>query len=170
MKNRILKPAEETKGFGLLAWLKKTRISLPLKSIECSFRVCGDVVGIEIDQIFHQNAQQPLDCLYSFPLPAAAAVYRCEMHLNGRVVRARVEERQAARKLAEEKKAEGYRTALVEMERDNLFTLSLGNVQPGDLVVIRFAYFQLLTRLAEWTSFNIPFCPGIRYIPGTPLL
>src|SRR5262249_8183762 len=31
-------------------------------------------------------------------------------------------------------------------------------------------YFQLLTRLAEWTSFSIPFCPGIRYIPGAPLL
>ena len=30
--------------------------------------------------------------------------------------------------------------ALVEMERGNLFTLSLGNVQPDDIIVIRFAY------------------------------
>src|SRR6185436_5540337 len=72
--------------------------------------------------------------------------------------------------LAQEKKAAGFRTTLVEMDRDNLFTLSLGNVQPGDVIVIRFAYFQTLTRLGDWTSFNIPFCPGIRYIPGTPLL
>jgi Ca-activated chloride channel family protein len=56
------------------------------------------------------------------------------------------------------------------MERDNLFTLSLGNVQPGDMIVIRFAYFQTLSRLADWTSFHVPFCPGIRYIPGVPLL
>ena len=171
MRNRTIKP-EETKraAFGLVAWLEQTKITLPLKGVECRFKVCGDVVSVEIDQIFQQNSTRPLDCLYSFPLPTAAAVYRCEMHLNGRVVRAKVEERQAARKLAEEKKAEGYRTALVEMERDNLFTLSLGNVQPGDLVVIRFAYFETLTRLADWTSFSIPFCPGIRYIPGKPLL
>src|SRR5262245_557225 len=170
--NRIANPKTEPErsAFGLLAWLESTRVMLPLKGIECSFNVCGEVVNVELDQIFEQNNSQPLDCLYTFPLPAAAAVYRCEMHINGRVVRARVQEREAARKIAAEKKAEGRRTALVEMERDNLFTLALGNVQPGDLVVIRFAYFETLTRLADWTSFNIPFCPGIRYIPGKPLL
>ena len=171
MNNRIMNPSKaERQAFGLIAWLEQTKISLPLKGVECAFNVCGDVVSVEIDQIFHQNSKQPLDCLYTFPLPAGAAVYRCEMHLDGRVIRARVEERERAREIAQEKKAAGYRTALVEMERDNLFTLSLGNVQPGDMIVIRFAYFQTLSRLADWTSFHVPFCPGIRYIPGVPLL
>jgi Ca-activated chloride channel homolog len=171
MNNRIMNPSKaERTAFGLIAWLQKTKISLPLKGVECAFNVCGDVVSVEIDQIFHQNSRQPLDCLYTFPLPAGAAVYRCEMHLDGRVIRARVEERERAREIAQEKKAAGYRTALVEMERDNLFTLSLGNVQPGDMIVIRFAYFQTLSRLGDWTSFSIPFCPGIRYVPGVPLI
>ena len=157
MRNRVMKPEERKRAaFGLVAWLEQTKITLPLKGVECRFNVCGDVVSVEIDQLFQQNSNQPLDCLYTFPLPSSAAVYRCEMHLNGRVIRARVEEREAARRIAEEKKAEGRRTALVEMERDNLFTLSLGNVQPGDLVVIRFAYFETLNRLADWTSFSIP--------------
>jgi Ca-activated chloride channel family protein len=160
----------ERQAFGLVAWLEQTKISLPLKGVECAFNVCGDVVSVEIDQVFHQSSKQPLDCLYTFPLPAGAAVYRCEMHLDGRVIRARVEERERAREIAQEKKAAGYRTALVEMERDNLFTLSLGNVQPSDMIVIRFAYFQTLSRLGDWTSFHIPFCPGIRYIPGVALL
>jgi Ca-activated chloride channel family protein len=171
MNNRIMNPSKtEREAFGLIAWLEQTKITLPLKGVECAFNVCGDVVSVEIDQIFHQNSKQPLDCLYTFPLPAGAAVYRCEMHLDGRVIRARVEERERAREIAQEKKAAGYRTALVEMERDNLFTLSLGNVQPGDMIVIRFAYFQTLSRLADWTSFSIPFCPGIRYVPGVPLI
>src|SRR5215475_1110665 len=171
MNNRIMNPSKaERTAFGLIAWLEKTKISLPLKGVECAFNVCGDVVSVEIDQIFHQNSKQPLDCLYTFPLPAGAAVYRCEMHLDGRVIRARVEERERAREIAQEKKAAGYRTALVEMERDNLFTFSLGIVQPGDMIVIRFAYFKTLSRLADWTSFSIPFCPGIRYVPGVPLI
>ena len=171
MKNRIPNPAPAQRAtFGLIAWLEQTRIVLPLKGVECAFHVCGDVVSVEIDQIFHQDNSRPLDCLYTFPLPASAAVYRCEMHVNGRMIRARVEEREQARQLAREKKVAGFRTTLVEMDRDNLFTLSLGNVQPGDVVVIRFAYFETLTRLGDWTSFHIPFCPGIRYIPGTPLL
>ena len=92
------------------------------------------------------------------------------MHVNDRVIRAKVEEQERARQIAREQKAAGRRTALVEMERENLFTLSLGNLQPGDVVVIRFAYFETLTRLADWTSLRIPFCPGVRYIPGQPLL
>src|SRR5437879_2428074 len=171
MRNRILKPATaERPAFGLIAWLEQTKITLPLKGVECAFSACGDVLSVELDQIFQQNTAQPLDCLFTFPLPASAAVYRCEMHVNGRVIRAKVEERERARELARERKAAGHRTALVEMERDNLFTLSLGNVQPGDVVVVRFAYFQTLSRLGDWSSFNIPFCPGVRYIPGTPLL
>jgi Ca-activated chloride channel family protein len=156
--------------FGLVGWLEKTRIHLPLKGVECRFRVCGDLVGVEMDQIFHQDNRQPLDCLYTFPLPGDAAVYRCEMHVDGRRVTARVEELQRAIELAQQKKDLGYRTALARMERDNLFTLELGNIAPGDVVVIRFAYFQTVTRLEEETSFNIPFCPGVRYIPGEPLL
>ena len=81
---------------------------------------------------------------YSFPLPSKAAVYRCEMVVNDRTIRAKVVEQEAARRMAKQKKAEGRRTALVEMERGNLFTLSLGNVQPDDIIVIRFAYFEEL--------------------------
>ncbi|HEY2951037.1 MAG TPA: VIT and VWA domain-containing protein [Verrucomicrobiae bacterium] len=171
MNNRLQNPTPARRAqFGLIAWLEQTRVCLPLKGVECRFTVCGQVLNVEIDQIFHQNSPQPLDCLYSFPLPAAAAVYRCEMQVNDRIIRAKVEEVERAREMVREKKAAGHRTALVEVERDNLFTLSLGNVQPEDVIVVRLAYFQTLTRLADWTSLSIPFCPGVRYIPGRPLL
>jgi len=160
----------QSQPFGLVAWLEQTKVTLPLKGVECRFHVCGDLLNVEVDQIFHQNSTQPMDCLYTFPLPAGAAVYRCEMHVNGRLIRAKVEEQERAREIARKQRAAGKRTALIEVERENLFTLSLGNVQPGDLVVIRFAYFQTLTRLADWTSLRVPFCPGVRYIPGQPLL
>src|SRR5438445_695848 len=71
MNNRIMNPSKtKREAFGLIAWLEQTKISLPLKGVECAFNVCGDVVSVEIDQIFHQNSSQPLDCLYTFPLPA----------------------------------------------------------------------------------------------------
>ena len=163
MPNRLPQPS---KAFGLIAWLEETRVHLPLKAVECRFSVCGELLNVEMDQVFHQNNLQAVDCLYSFPLPSTAAVYKCEMHVNGRLIEAKVEEQEEARRIAKEKKAAGFRTGLVELERDNLFTLSLGNLQPNDLVVVRLAYFQTLTRLKDWTSFNIPFCPGVRYIHG----
>ena len=168
MPSRNMGPT--TPAFGLIGWLEETRVVLPLKGVEAKFLVQGDLLSVEVDQIFHHQGTQPVDCLYSFPLPANAAVYRCEMHVNGRVIVARIEERARAAAIAREKKAAGHRTSLVEMERDNLFTLSLGNVQPQEVVVIRLAYFQTLSYLGDWASFNLPVCPGIRYIPGQPLL
>src|SRR6266576_3021956 len=166
--SRIPRPPLER--FGLFAFIESRRMILPLKGGECEVSVFSGSGEVAMTQIFRQENEKPLDCEYLFQLPADASVYFCEADINGRTIRAQVRERQEARQLAAEKKAAGFRTALVESERDNLFTLSLGNVQPGDLVVIRLKYFQTLRSLAGMPSIEIPFCPGVRYIPGKPLL
>jgi Ca-activated chloride channel family protein len=159
------------KTFGLVSLLAQTRITLPLIHIETRFRVTGEFVAVEMDQVFEQTARESLDVTYTFPLPGDAAVYRCEMLVNGRLIRARVMEAEDARRTVAEKKAAGHRTALAEMDRENLFTLQLGNTAPGDRIIIRFAYFEKLERLGGSSlSLRIPFCPGLRYIPGKPLL
>lgn len=161
---------EANSGFGLLAWLEGTRVALPLKGVEARFEVIGEVAHVEIDQIFHQNARVALDCVYTFPLPAEAAIHRCEIHVDDRVIAARIEEQGEAHRQFAQAKADGRRAALVEAERNNLFTLSLANVQPDEVVVVRLAYLQTLERLGEERRLRIPFCPGIRYIAGQPLL
>src|SRR5262245_50265163 len=123
--------------FGLFAIIESKRVVLPLKGVECEFCIQGGVVEVSMSQVFRQENQKPLDCQYQFPLPADASVYECAADINGRLITAQVKERAEARKIADEKKAEGFRTALVESERDNLFSLELGNVQPGDLVIVR---------------------------------
>ena len=163
-------PGSVRKSFGLFASIESKRVILPLKGVECDFSVLSGIGEVSMTQIFRQENEKPLDCEYLFPLPADASVYCCEADINGRTIRAQVREREEARQLAAEKKAAGFRTALVEAERENLFTLSLGNVQPGDLVTIQLKYFQTLRSLAGQPSLEIPFCPGIRYIPGVPLL
>jgi small GTP-binding protein len=143
---------------------------LPLKAVQCEFLVEGGLAQVTVTQVFFQENKAPMDCLYQFPLPADASVYACEVMINDRVIRAKVEEREAARKLVKQKKAEGRRTALVESERENLFTLSLGNLQPDDLIEVQLAYIQPLRGSAGSLSMTVPFCPGLRYIPGHPLL
>ncbi len=160
----------EAACFGLFAIIRSKRVVLPLKGVECDFAVLSGIMEVSLTQIFRQENDQSLDCEYLFPLPADAAVFSCEADINGRIIRAQVHEREEARQMAAAKKAAGFRTALIECDRDNLFTLSLGNVQSLDLVVIRVKYFQTLRSLAETRAVEIPFCPGIRYIPGKPLL
>jgi len=166
MKNRTTNP--ET--IGLEAWLEKSRIVLPLRGLSVRADITAGFADVEVDQLFEQNNDQPLDCRYLFPLPADAAAYRCEMRVNGRVIIAKTEKRSEAIKLFKQAKARGRRAALTESERDNLFTLQLGNLQPGDVVLMRFAYLQPVQRLRERRTLRIPVNPGVRYIAGEPLL
>ena len=166
MKNRTTDP----EPFGLEAWLEKSRIVLPLRGLSVRADITAGFADVEVDQLFEQNNAQPLDCRYLFPLPADSAVYRCEMRVNGRVIIAKTEKRSEALKLFKQAKARGRRAALTESERDNLFTLSLGNLQPGDVVLMRFAYLQPVQRLRERRTLRIPVNPGVRYIAGEPLL
>ncbi|MBM3845900.1 MAG: VWA domain-containing protein [Verrucomicrobia bacterium] len=161
---------ESSSVFGLIAWLEATRIVLPLRAVDCRFQAVGETVSVEIHQVFVQSNPEALDCEYTFPLPTGAAIHRCEVHINKRVLVAKVMEENTARSLAEKQRALGHRTALVTAVRENLFTLQLGNVQPGDTVTVRLCYFESIRRLGNWASFHIPFCPGIRYVPGEPLL
>jgi len=158
------------RSFGLVGTVENTRVVLPLKAVECDFSATAGLVEVTMTQVFRQENPKPLDCDYLFPLPADASVYSCEADFNGHIIRAKVKERGEAVRLAEEKKAEGRRVALVESERENLFTLSLMNVQPDDLVLITLKYIQPLRFLAGMPSVEIPFCPGIHYIPGNPLI
>ena len=166
MKNRTTDPDT----IGLEAWLEDTRIVLPLRGLSVRADITAGFADVEVDQLFEQNNAQPLDCRYLFPLPADSAVYRCEMRVNGRVIIAKTEKRSEALKLFKQAKARGWRAALTESERDNLFTLSLGNLQPGDVVLMRFAYLQPVQRLRERRTLRIPVNPGVRYIAGEPLL
>ena len=166
MKNRTTNP----EPFGLEAWLEKSRIVLPLRGLSVRADITAGFADVEVDQLFEQNNAQPLDCRYLFPLPADSAVYRCEMRVNGRVIIAKTEKRSEALKLFKQAKARGRRAALTESERDNLFTLQLGNLQPGDVVLMRFAYLQPVQRLRERRTLRIPVNPGVRYIAGEPLL
>ncbi len=157
-------------NWGLIAWLQGTRRSLPLKGVEARFSVRGRLASVEIDQIYHQDGNEVLDCTYTFPLPHGAAIHQCEFHVNGRVIVAKVEELEAARKIYAEKSVAGHRATLVDSVRDNLFELTLGNLAPGDTLIVRLAYFQPLEPTGGSYELRVPFCPGIRYIPGRPLL
>jgi len=92
------------------------------------------------------------------------------MVVNGRVVAAQAMTEQKAAEVFATAKREGRRAMLVAQERSNLFTLKLGNLQPGEVVVIRLAYVQELDRLHRTVALRIPFAPGVRYIPGKSLL
>ncbi len=156
--------------YGLQALgLTSERVALPLKVIDARFEVAGGCAEVAIEQIFEFDGPNPVDVLYTFPLPEEASVYRCTMSIGERKVVAVVKTLEEAREDFRRAHERGHRAALVESVRDNLFELQLGNVQPGDRITISLAFVCALQTAGPRKRLRIPVCPGIRFIPGTPV-
>ena len=148
----------------------KRSVPLPLKSIDARFEAHGDCASVVLEQIFEFAGPNPVDVLYTFPLPENASIHDCELRVDSRSVKAKIKPLEDARKDYRKAKLAGHRAALVETVRDNLFELQLGNVQPGDEIVIRISFIVPLSgESALRRRLRIPTCPGVRYIPGRPV-
>jgi Ca-activated chloride channel homolog len=106
----------------------------------------------------------------SFPLPGACAVSNFELRVAGRVIRGTVQERQAAREAYRRATDEGRRAALLESERDDVFTVSVGNLPPGEAVSVTLEYaVRLPYHERGTTELRLPLVVPPRYIPGQPI-
>ena len=152
---------------GLFSWTDGGQQSLPLKAVDCNFSVVGGIADVAMRQHFVHDDKSlgAIDCIYTFPLTGGAAVHECEMTINGRTLRARAMEETWADEYVESAAAEGHRTLQIEPERDNLFTLSLNNLQPGDELVVALRYFHTVEAFGSERTLRIPFTPGVRYVP-----
>ena len=117
-------------GFGALS---TSRGPLPLKALDVKAHILGLVTRVEVTQTFVNTHREPLEAVYIFPLPPRAAVSGFTMRVGGRLVVGTLHERQAARQKYAEAIRKGQRAGLAEEDRPNVFTLSVGNLMPGDV-------------------------------------
>jgi Ca-activated chloride channel family protein len=159
------------RGLGILSVTKAAApVVLPLAGVEISARVAERIAEVTVTQVFHNPHTEPLEAVYIFPLPGGAAVSSFELKVGSRVLRGRVEERGEARRQYREALDQGHRAALLEQERDDVFTIQVGNLPPGEEVTVRLTYSERLPFFEDGaTELRLPLVVAPRYIPGTPL-
>lgn len=133
------------------------------------FSISGIVVQVELTQTFQNQTQDFQEAVYVLPMPDTAAVNQMEMQIGERVIRADIRERQAAREVYEQAKAEGKKAALIEQNRPNLFRQSIANIAPGESIVIRLTFIDSVAYDSGEFSYRFPMTLTPRYIPGDPV-
>src|SRR3712207_5036262 len=113
---------------------------LPLESMDVMAQVTGPLASVTVTQLFGNPFREPVELSYLFPLPHEAAVFDFELRAGGRVIRATVEELEAARRTYEEARGLGRLASLLEQKRLSLFSLDLANVKPGETVSATLRY------------------------------
>jgi Ca-activated chloride channel family protein len=139
--------------------------ALPLRGASLGVDASGGVARVVLEQRFENPHAEPLAVTYSLPLPADAAVSGFAFRVGGRRVVGEIDRRRKARERYEEALSQGRSAALLEQDRSSLFTQEIGNVPPGEALVVEVTLDQRLRWLDEgaW-EWRFPTAVAPRYL------
>ncbi|MFO7676756.1 MAG: VIT domain-containing protein [bacterium] len=136
---------------------------LPLISTSAEADIAGVIADVRVVQKYRNGGKKPIEAVYVFPASTRAAVYGMKMTIGERVIVAEVQEREQARQSYEQALEQGRTASLLEQERPNVFQMSVGNILPGDTIVVELSYTELLVPVEGVYEFVYPAVVGPRY-------
>lgn len=143
--------------------------AFPLQAVEVDGTVRGLLYSAKVTQKFKNERAERLEAVYVFPLPPKAAVHGFKLKVGDRLIEGEIKERGAARREYQQAIREGHRAALMEEERSDIFTTTVGNIGPGEEVEIQFELSGPLSCFKNTSRLRLPLVVGEVYIPGRAL-
>lgn len=134
-------------------------------------RVAVSVEGLAVRSTwtvaFRNTTDRQLEAFYLFPLPAGAAVVAAAARFGDRHVVAELTERGVARDLFDAAVDAGKRVALIEADRAEAFTLTLGRLVPGEHPAVTLTLVSTLDVDAAIGTVRVPLLVAPRYTGPT---
>jgi Ca-activated chloride channel family protein len=145
-----------------------TLVECPLKHTDVQGAISGFLANVTVTQTFVNPYDEKIEAVYVFPLPHTAAVTAMTMYVGDRNIVGLIKRRAEARFIYEQALEAGQTTALLEQERPNIFTQSVGNIKPKSAVKVVITYTDVLKYDMGTYEFHFPMVVGPRYNAGAP--
>ncbi len=137
---------------------------VPLEGVRIDARLAGLATEVTVAQRYRNRETVPVEAVYVFPLEEGAAVCGFAARIGDQIVRGRVEERERAFEIYDDAMSGGHGAFLLDQERPNVFTASVGNLRPGETVEIEITYVALARGEGDAVRFQIPTTVSPRYV------
>ena len=139
---------------------------LPLEHTWVDITVSGNLQRAVVRQVYGNPFDEVIQAVYTFPLPQSGAVDRMDMWIGDRLVHGKIFERDLARQIYDQAIQSGQTASLLEQERPNIFTQTVGNILPGDSIVIEISYVAPVEYDDGQYELVFPMVIGPRYVPS----
>jgi len=143
-------------------------VECPLRHTDVQADISGFIARVTVTQTFYNSTDEKIEAVYVFPLPHTAAVDAMTMVIDDRRIVGLIKRRAEAREIYEQALARGYTAGLLEQERPNIFTQSVGNIKPKAEVKIEISYVDVLAYDMGVYQFHFPMVVGPRYNASAP--
>ncbi|RMJ10143.1 hypothetical protein CDV36_010250 [Fusarium kuroshium] len=147
---------------GCFIWVEHSRKYLPQVQVKAHTTILATTSRTNLTQTFvNPNKTNAIDELrYIFPLYDGVSVVAFTCTVGSRVIKGVVKEREKAKQVYEEAKAQGEIAGLLEqsLESADVFTTTIGNVPAGEEIKVEITYLGELKHDAEvdGVRFTIP--------------
>jgi len=136
---------------------------LPLKSTSAKVNIAGVIADVTVTQVYKNEGKKALEAIYVFPASTRAAVYGMKMSIGKRVIEAKINKREEARRQYEQARDAGKSASLLEQQRPNVFQMNMANIMPGDEIKVELKYAELIIPTDRVYEFAYPTVVGPRY-------
>lgn len=141
------------------------RRAFPLERTTVRADVTGPIASVNVSQRFSNPYAERIEAVYVFPLPHDAAVHDFVLEIGSRRIRGVIREREEARAVYEDARAQGLVASLLEQQRANIFRESVANIEPGKTVDVSLTFVNTSEyREGAW-EWRFPMVVGPRYNP-----
>jgi len=139
---------------------------LPLQHTSVVIDVTGNLQRATVRQVYGNPYDEVIEAIYTFPLPQSGAVDRMDMWIGDRLIEGKIHERQLAQQIYQDAIDAGQTASLLEQERPNIFTQTVGNILPGDSIVIEISYVAPVEYDDGEYEIVFPMVVGPRFVPS----
>lgn len=139
---------------------------VPLQGVEITVDARDTAALVKVRQRFRNVESGPIEAVYSFPLEESSAVRGFAIEVDGRRIVGRVVEKEKAFEIYDEAIADGHQAFLMDQDRPNIFTVSVGNLAPGAEAIVTLEYATMLDATADGVRLCLPTTISPRYIPA----
>ena len=139
--------------------------AIPLLGVKVVAEIMGFFTRVVMRQRFRNAGTTTIEAVYVFPAPEKAAVTGLVIETGGRRIVGKVKEKEAAFDEYDDALSRGYGAALLDQHRPNVFQASVGNLEPGQEMVVELTWVMELTWEGESLRFTLPTTIAPRYAP-----
>lgn len=134
-----------------------------LVGVQAQGRLDAVLFELSLRQTYRNTSDQVLEVVYTFPLPPMSVLLGFASELNGERQDGVIVAKREAERQYEESLEEGDAPVMLEAHSDGLHTANIGNLKPGDDVVLEARFAQLLSFEQGRLRVSIPTTIAPRY-------
>ena len=134
-----------------------------LLSTDVKINIAGTISRTVVSQRFINTGETWAEGVYVFPIGETAAVDTLKMRIGDRFIEGTIKEKKAAKIAYEKAKDEGKKASLIEQQKPNLFTNTIANIGPGEIVTVQIEFQTKLSPRNGFWEMRVPLVSAPRY-------